>query len=121
VARNRARWRVFNRTANQAVRLLLRSPLHSFVSRQLALITVTGRRSGREFTIPVSYHQDGSERVRINVGWPDQKLWWRNLRGEGARVRLSIRGANREGHAVARGDERTGVTVDVQLDAIGKP
>jgi hypothetical protein len=77
---------------------------------------VTGRRSGREFTFPVNYYMEG-DRARINVGWPDQKLWWRNLRGEGGPVRLRIRGAEKTGHAVARGDERSGVVVEVQLDA----
>ena len=115
--RNRIRWAIVNRTGNRVVRLLLRSPLHPLASRNLALITVTGRRSGRKFTFPVSYLQE-DDRVRITVGWPDQKLWWRNLRGEGGPVRLRIRGVERTGHAVARGDERTGVTVEVQLDTI---
>jgi F420H(2)-dependent quinone reductase len=115
VARNRTRWVVFNRTGNRVVRLLLRSPLHLLASRNLTLITVTGRRSGRKFTIPVSYVQEDN-RVRITVGWPDQKLWWRNLRGDGGPVRLRIRGVERTGRAVARGDERTGVNVEVKLD-----
>lgn len=71
---------VWNRTGNRAVALLLRSPLHSVVSGQLALITVTGQRSGREYTFPVGYQRAG-ERVTISVGWPARKLWWRNLRG----------------------------------------
>jgi hypothetical protein len=115
VGRNRIRWAIVNSTGNRVVRLLLRSPLHPLASRNLALITVTGRRSGRKFTFPVSFAQE-DDRVRITVGWPDQKLWWRNLRGEGGPVRLRIRGVERTGHAVARGDERTGVTVEVQLD-----
>lgn len=119
MARNRTRWAVFNGTANRVVRPLLRSPLHRLVSGRLALITVTGRRSGREFTFPVTYYAEEGG-VRIEVGWPDQKLWWRNLRGEGGPVRLRIRGVERTGHAVARGDERTGVTVKVQLDAKSK-
>jgi F420H(2)-dependent quinone reductase len=118
VARNRTRWALFNQTANRAVQGLLRSPLHPLASGRLALITVTGRRSGRKFTFPVSYVQEDGL-VRITVGWPDQKLWWRNLRGEGGPVRLRIRGADETGHAVARGDEHSGVTVEVQLD--GQP
>jgi deazaflavin-dependent oxidoreductase (nitroreductase family) len=105
---------VLNRTGNHLVGLLLRSPLHPVASRQLALITVTGRRSGREHTFPVGYRKDG-DRVTIVVGWPERKVWWRNLRG-GGRVRLRLRGEERTGHAEVHGDERTGVTVDVQLD-----
>jgi hypothetical protein len=119
VARNRIRWAIFNRTGNRVVRLLLRSPLRPLASRNLALITVTGRRSGREFTLPVSYVQE-EDRIRITVGWPEQKLWWRNLRGEGGPVRLRIRGVDRTGHAVARGDQQSGVAVEVQLDTTAR-
>jgi hypothetical protein len=106
---------VFNRTGNPIIRAVLRSPLHPLLSRQLALITVTGRRSGRTFTIPVGYQQDGS-RVTVGVGWPQRKRWWRNLR-QGGRVGLRLRGRDLHGEAVARGDETSGVTVEIQLDA----
>ena len=105
---------LWNRTGNRAVALLLRSPLHPVVSRQLALITVTGRRSGKDYTFPVGYRRAG-ERVTIPVGWPARKLWWRNLRG-GAWVRLRLGGEQRSGLANVRGDERSGVLVEVQLD-----
>lgn len=104
---------VFNRTANPAVRAVLSSPLHPLLSRRLALITVIGRRSGRRYTFPVGYRQDG-DRVVVNVGWPERKQWWRNLR-DGDPVEMRIRGHRRVGRAQARGDERTGVTVEVQL------
>jgi F420H(2)-dependent quinone reductase len=105
---------VWNRTGNRAVALLLRSPLHSLVSRQLALITVTGRRSGKSYTFPVGYRRIG-ERVTIPVGWPARKLWWRNLCG-GGRVRLRLGSEERSGLADVRGDEASGVIVEVQLD-----
>jgi hypothetical protein len=107
------RFAVVNRTANPVLAALLRSPLHGLASGRLALITVTGRRSGRRYTFPVGYERDG-ERVRIGVGWPDRKRWWRNLRG-GAPVELRLRGRDYRGRAAVRGDERTGVTVEVQL------
>src|SRR3954454_18607682 len=85
---------VFNRVGNPGVRLLLRSPLHPLVSGRLALITVTGRKSGRSYTIPVAYERSG-EVVTIGVGWPERKHWWRNLRGDGAPVTLRLRGDER--------------------------
>jgi F420H(2)-dependent quinone reductase len=106
---------VFNRTANPLIRSVLRSPLHGLLSRRLALITVTGRVSGREYTFPVEHERDGDS-VRIVVGWPERKRWWRNLTGPGAQVRLRLRGTERTGHAVASGDEETGVEVQVTLD-----
>jgi deazaflavin-dependent oxidoreductase (nitroreductase family) len=105
---------VFNRTANPVVRAVLSSPLHPLLSRNLALITITGRRSGRRYTFPVGYHQDG-DRVLINVGWPERKQWWRNLK-DVAQVEMRIQDTRRTGQASARGDERTGVTVELQLD-----
>ncbi len=97
------------------VKAVLRSPLHRIASGGVALITVTGRRTGREYTFPVQYERSG-DRVKIVVGWPDRKVWWRNLR-EGGRVRLLIAGEELEGHAVAHGDERGGVTVEVALSS----
>ena len=105
---------VFNRTVNPLTRAVLRSPAHGLLSKNLALITVTGRRSGREFTFPVGYSREG-DRVEIVVGWPERKIWWRNLR-QGGRVRLLLAGEELSGWAQAHGDERRGVTVDVRLD-----
>lgn len=105
---------VINRSLNRIVRALLRSPRHGMVSDKLLLITVTGRRSGRAYTFPVAYMEhDGI--VSISVGAPARKRWWRNVIG-GAPVRLRLRGSERTGLAVARGDESTGVTVEVRLD-----
>jgi hypothetical protein len=109
------RFAVVNRTANPLVKAILRSPLHPLVSRHMALVSVTGRRSGKVYTFPVGYERDG-EHVKIGVGWPDRKRWWRNLRGEGAPIGIRLGGDQRTGHAVARGDERSGVKVDVTLD-----
>ena len=105
---------LLNRTGNPVVRALLRSPLHPLLSRRLALISYTGRRSGREWTIPVGYALNG-DRVTIAVGAAEHKRWWRNLRG-GAPVRVRIRGRERAGHAEVTGGETTGVTVEVLLE-----
>jgi hypothetical protein len=105
---------VVNRAINPLVRVVLRSPAHGLLSGHLALITVTGRRSGRTFTFPVGYHTDG-ERVTIGVDWPERKRWWRNLT-DGAPVELWLGGVRRTGMARASGDERSGVTVEVELD-----
>jgi hypothetical protein len=98
------------------VRGLLRTPLHRVASGRLALITVTGRRSGRAYTFPVAYSQDG-DHVTIGVEWPQRKVWWRNLRN-GCEVQLLLRGVERTGHGQAHGDERTGVKVLVDLNPL---
>jgi hypothetical protein len=105
---------LWNRSGNRLVAVLLRSPLHPLVSGRLALISVTGRRSGAQHTFPIGYQQT-DEHLTIPVLWPQRKLWWRNVR-DGATVRLRLRGAERTGQARARVDERGSVTVEVQLD-----
>lgn len=114
MSRGHAPFAVFNRTANPVVKVILSSPLHPLLSRGLALITVTGSRSGRRYTFPVGYRQEG-DRVTVNVGWPERKRWWRNLR-YGGTVEMRIRGHRHSGQAQSHGDERAGVTVEVQLD-----
>jgi hypothetical protein len=115
VPESHAFFALLNRTGNPLVRALLRSPAHAVLSGRLALITVTGRRSGRAHTFPVGYRRDG-DRVTIAVGSPERKRWWRNLRDE-APVRLRLGGVEYTGRARARGDERSGVTVEAVLDA----
>jgi hypothetical protein len=114
VADPHAPFLVVNRTINPLVRALLRSRAHGLASGRLLLLTVTGRRSGRSRTFPVGYEQDG-DRLRITIDWPERKLWWRNLRG-GAPVTVLVRGATRTGTGYARGNEREGVTVEIELD-----
>ncbi|MGZ6645276.1 MAG: nitroreductase/quinone reductase family protein [Solirubrobacteraceae bacterium] len=105
---------VVNRVVNPVVRVVLRSPAHRLLSGHLALLTVTGRRSGRAFTFPVGYQRDG-DRVTIGVDWPERKLWWRNL-SEPAPVEIWLAGVRRAGTGRARGDAHAGVTVEIQLD-----
>jgi hypothetical protein len=113
-ATGRGRFALLNRVINPLVRWLMRSPLHWLASRRLALITYTGRRSGRAYTIPVGYQMSGPQ-VTITVGSPDRKVWWRSLTGSGAPVELVVRGRRLTGHAVAT---RTGdqALVRVALD-----
>jgi F420H(2)-dependent quinone reductase len=117
-SRSHAPFALWNRVVNPVVKTLLRSPAHRLVSGRLALITVTGKKSGRAYTFPVDHERDG-DHVTITVGWPERKRWWRNLRGGGS-VSLVLGGVERTGQAIARGDERSGVTVDVHLDPLEK-
>ena len=113
--RGRVPFLAMNRTVNPALRMVLRSPAHRLVSGRFALITYTGRRSGREYTIPVLYRDKGDE-VTIAVGWPDRKVWWRNLTGEGGPVRLVVRGEELRGHAVASREAGRDALVRVRVE-----
>ncbi len=105
---------IWNRTGNQVVRGLIGSPLHPLVSGRMALITVTGRRSGRRHTLPVGYQRKG-ETLEIPVLWAERKLWWRNL-GDGAPVVVRLRGADRGGTGRAEVADDGSVKVLVDLD-----
>jgi hypothetical protein len=69
-----------NHLVNPIVRLILRSPVHRLLSGSIALITYRGRKSGKTYTLQAQYVQaDGL--IYILPGAPEQKTWWRNLRG----------------------------------------
>ncbi|MGA8328572.1 MAG: hypothetical protein WB777_04695 [Mycobacterium sp.] len=83
--------------------------------RSVTLVTYTGRRSGRTFSIPVSYSRRGDETIDIGVNLPDAKTWWRNFLGDGAPLSVTLDGVERAGHGVAHRDDKGRVTVQVRL------
>jgi hypothetical protein len=87
-----------------------------FVGRNIAVITYTGRKSGRPFSIPVAFRRSGDD-LEITANMPDAKSWWRNFLGDGAPLTVRLDGVERAGHAVARRDEHGRVTVRVRLAA----
>ncbi|MCA9907225.1 MAG: nitroreductase family deazaflavin-dependent oxidoreductase [Anaerolineae bacterium] len=92
---SRSPWIKFVRWQNPLMKWLLSSPLHFFASRFYMLITVTGRKTGRLYTTPVQYAQNGGELVIVTS---ERYRWWRNLVG-GAEVQLLLRGRQRSGFA----------------------
>jgi deazaflavin-dependent oxidoreductase (nitroreductase family) len=88
-----------NKIVNPLVRLILRSPLHGLMSGTLLLITYRGRKTGREYSLPVQYVQTG-QTIYIMPGLPERKTWWRNLK-ETSPVQLILRGQSLAGHATA--------------------
>ncbi len=46
--------------ANPVLIFLLRSPLHTLVSRSLMVLIFQGRKSGKRYTIPVGYVERGN-------------------------------------------------------------
>ncbi len=88
---------------NKAISWVLRTPLHVLVSKDIMLLTVTGRKSGKEYHVPVSYARDGeliicsTDRSRAD--------WWKNLRG-GATVTARLCGEEVTGQATAISEDR---------------
>lgn len=73
---------------NPIMRTLLRSPLHSLVSKDMMLMTYTGRKSGKSYTPPMNYLTINGALYTISTR---ERVWWRNLRG-GAEVELRLQG-----------------------------
>jgi deazaflavin-dependent oxidoreductase (nitroreductase family) len=90
---------------NPVIAALLRSPLHPLLSPALLLLTVTGRKTGRRYAIPVGYQRDGDDLI-VLVSEARHKQWWRNYY-EPAPVSVRLRGRERAGRAelVAPGSE----------------
>lgn len=87
-------------TGNDFVKFFLRTPLYIFMGDTM-LITVTGCKTGKKYTTPVGFYQDGDTLWIISNR---ERTWWRNVR-DGAEVELRIRGKDLNGFAEAILDE----------------
>lgn len=111
---------------------LLKSPLHGFISKNVMLTTVTGRKSGKQISTPTNYLREGN--TLWVISWRD-RTWWKNLRG-GAKVQVLLAGKTVQGRgqvieeqsAVAQSlfdyykqAPQTAKYVQIGLDAAGKP
>ena len=86
---------------NSFMIFMLRSPLHGVMSGSTMLVTVTGRKSGRQITTPVNYYQEGDTLWVISNR---ERTWWRNLKG-GASLKLRLRGQELNGFGEVLLDE----------------
>jgi deazaflavin-dependent oxidoreductase (nitroreductase family) len=94
--------------ANAMVAILLRIPiLHRVISNQILLLTFSGRKSGKHYTIPVGYVRDG-QTVTILTKW--FRGWWRNFQGT-APVEVLIARRRYQATAKALTDEAMTITV----------
>jgi deazaflavin-dependent oxidoreductase (nitroreductase family) len=104
--------RMLHRVSNPLVTAVLRSRFHKLLSGSAAVLTVTGRRSGRSYRVPVQYAADGQTVCVVPGGW-EHKTWWRNLI-QPAKVRLGLQGRDVTGVGQAFSGDR-----DPQLVAAG--
>lgn len=81
---------------NRMMTVMLKTPgLQRLVGKSTALLTFTGRKSGRRITTPVSYLRTGD---RVLTTGHRTRQWWRNLEpNPGVSIRLA--GKNRAGVA----------------------
>ena len=88
---------------NKTMKFVLRSPVHGMVSKTVLLITFTGRKSGKTFTTPVSYSQDG-DHVFIFT----HASWWKNLRSD-TPITLYLRGRELQGLAETVAEDKQAI------------
>lgn len=72
---------------NSFMAWVLRSPFHGMLSNGMMLVTVTGRKTGKAYTLPVEYVQENDS---LWVMSKRNRRWWRNLEGE-ATIGLVLR------------------------------
>jgi hypothetical protein len=82
---------------NPLVSALLRSPLHGLVGKHMALLTISGRKTGHLFSVPVSYTQHNS---MLAIFSQREHIWWRNLRGS-SNISVRLGGKQYQGLAEA--------------------
>lgn len=69
------------------MRFILRSPLHKLLSDGLAIISFTGRKSGKKYSTPVAYHMIDANSLYVFT----RSKWWKNF-NHGETVQLRIKG-----------------------------
>lgn len=89
--------RLLVRALTPLVKTVLRTPAHGCISDTMMILTVTGRRTGRNYEIPLSYVADGAV-VTCITGIDN--AWWKNLRG-GADVTVLLQRRRFGGYAEA--------------------
>ena len=95
---------------NRTMSWILRSPFRRFVDGSILLLTVTGTHTGRRYTFPVQYIEEGDD-LWVMTGHASEKRWWKNLRSP-ARVEIVLRGRTVPATAVAITRETDPETVD---------
>jgi hypothetical protein len=65
-------WRI----VNPLVVLIARSPIHLLVSTQILVTQFNGRKSGIQYRVPVSFHQNENTYTCVTLR---SNLWWKNL------------------------------------------
>ena len=74
--------------SNFFMKTIINSPLHPLLGGSFAVITVEGRKTGRQYSTPVNVTQTGDGFTVVSLR---SRTWWRNLRG-GRLAQLRVSG-----------------------------
>ncbi len=69
-----------NLVLNPIIIFLLRGLFKNSWGEGMLVLTYHGRKSGKQFSLPVNYSQEGQD-IYILPARPQEKIWWRNIRG----------------------------------------
>jgi deazaflavin-dependent oxidoreductase (nitroreductase family) len=83
---------------NPILMWILKSQFHGWMSANTLIIAYHGRKSGREYTLPVQYVQHDNK-LYIVPGYAEKKTWWKNFRQE-MDVRVWLMGEAVDGKGV---------------------
>ena len=102
-------------TNNQRIMKVLRSRgiAGRLLGRALTIITYTGHKSGKLYSMPVGYRRRGNTIVLQSKHGSETKTWWRNFLNDGRAITLWLDGAERVGHAIAVPDDQGNVIITV--------
>jgi hypothetical protein len=75
---------------NQFMIAFIKSPLGGLFGKGLAVITLKGRKTGRDLSVPINLIEDKDFYTIISLR---ERTWWRNLRG-GAPAQILIKRKN---------------------------
>ncbi|MEV4235169.1 nitroreductase/quinone reductase family protein [Nocardia sp. NPDC050408] len=93
------------RIGDAVVRFILRSPLHPLLSKKLLIITVSGRKTGREYANPVGYAEhEGHLLIGTAASWRQNLI-------PNTPVRILLRGTNIQATHEVITDEPRAVTL----------
>jgi deazaflavin-dependent oxidoreductase (nitroreductase family) len=101
--------------ANSLMTWALTTPVvQSMVGSAVALLTFTGRRSGKVYTIPVSYLREGDV---VTIITKRLRKWWHNFE-QPAEVELRLGGHTHRGKAEIRGSDND--VLEFMMDYLNK-
>jgi hypothetical protein len=100
---------------NTLMTWMLTTPgIQAMVGQGVALLSFTGRKTGKTYTIPVSYQREGDT---VTVITKRVRNWWRNFQSPAA-VELRLAGRNFHGRAEAATGESD--VLEFMIDYLGK-
>jgi deazaflavin-dependent oxidoreductase (nitroreductase family) len=103
--------------ANVFVRLLLRSPFHGVMSGSTLLLTYMGRKSGKRYTIPVSYLRAGDIVTVLSFR---SRVWWKQLQADRS-VMVEIQRRRFAGVATVITDDQDAIVASLRAHLAAHP